>query len=182
MVRLDKKQLRIELLKKRKSIDPQWRKLASEEIIKKLMPYVQDEQCIGIYVSDAYEVNTHELIRELLKHHVVCCPLVSGEGVMEFRQITDFSDLKEQHYKILEPTTPHRIEANQIDVMIIPLVGFNCSLERIGQGKGFYDRYLKGYQRKRIALAYAFQESDFVADPHDERIDMIINEIDIKES
>lgn len=182
MVPLDKKQLRSALLKQRKNLDPQWRKQASQRIMQRVMPYLSEAKCIGIYVSDEHEVETHEFIKTLLKTHQVCCPLIVGEGIMEFHAIKQFTDLSEQHYHLLEPTNRNLIEASNIDVLLIPLVGFNRSLQRIGQGKGFYDRYLKGFQGKRIALAYAFQKCEFDADIHDEALDVIISEIEIYES
>lgn len=60
-------------------------------------------------------------------------------------------------------------------VTIVPLLGFNKSLHRIGYGKGCYDRYFaRNPDTAKIGIAYDEQLCDFTPEPHDVALDCII--------
>ena len=62
-------------------------------------------------------------------------------------------------------------------VVLVPLVGFDRSGHRLGQGGGFYDRTLEGLSTLSIGLAYAVQEVDAVpVEPWDRKLDWIVTE------
>jgi 5-formyltetrahydrofolate cyclo-ligase len=67
------------------------------------------------------------------------------------------------------------------DLVIAPVLGFDATGNRLGQGAGHYDRTLQGLRASRpvfvIGLAYAGQEVDALpAEPHDQRLDAILTE------
>lgn len=172
-----KKELRSKLKAKRKNLSSVFIHEASAIIQTRCLKYVEKFEHIGIYVADDYEVNTHALISQLLKAgKKVYVPKIVDDKRMEFYQISQFSELKSGCYGILEPATDLMIEPVKIECMIIPLVAYNDENYRIGQGKGYYDRYLKYCNCFKIGLAYAFQKTSFVADEHDIPCDLILNE------
>ena len=167
MVLLDKKEIRMALLQKRKNYDPNSRIQASKFIQDICYETIKNYACIGIYVSDPYEVVTHDLIKRLLPNHRVCCPLIYNNGIMDFFEIKNFDDLVVQSCGLLEPKTKLLIQPSEIDAMVLPLVAYNKEGYRIGQGKGYYDRYLEDYQGLKIGLAFSFQKASFTWDKYD---------------
>lgn len=68
-------------------------------------------------------------------------------------------------------------DAVQPDALLIPCVGFNREHYRLGYGGGFYDRTLALLPRPRTAgIAYANAAADFVGEPHDVALDIVITE------
>jgi 5-formyltetrahydrofolate cyclo-ligase len=63
------------------------------------------------------------------------------------------------------------------DAVLVPCVGFNAALIRLGYGKGFYDRTLTNSPRPAaIGIAYAFSQATFDAASHDIALDVMITE------
>ena len=69
-----------------------------------------------------------------------------------------------------------------IDLIIVPGVVFDREGNRIGYGRGYYDRFLKLYPRvRKISLAYEFQILDRLeVEEHDEKIDVIVTKNNIR--
>lgn len=177
MIPLDKIDLRKQLRGQRKSCSPFFIRQASERIMQKLLPYLEDRGCIGIYVSDGFEVDTHGIIEWCLKKGKrVAVPLVKEAFAMEFVEIASFEDLAVGHYGLLEPVRGKCVEEADLECIIIPMVGFNSQGYRIGQGGGYYDRYLKVYSGLKIGLAYRFQYCEFNEDKFDVACDVILTE------
>ena len=77
-------------------------------------------------------------------------------------------------YNIIEPIgTP--IPASEIDLIIVPGVAFDKSGNRLGRGKGFYDRLLHNLSAIKIGVGYDFQLIEKInTEPHDIAMDAII--------
>lgn len=140
-------------------------------------PKIQQAAMIGCYVSLNEEVDTHQLIKKLLKNHRVCVPKVHG-NTMDFYEIYSLTDLTEGYFHVLEPTTNLLVDINDIDIMIVPMLAYDARFYRVGYGKGYYDRYFaNGYQGYKLGLAYSFQYVDAINhDQYDIPIDEIITE------
>lgn len=177
---MDKKEIRKQKLNARNNIEQDKRKNASKIIRSKVMKYLSENkeiQMIGCYASFGSEVETHELIHELLKTHRVALPICEREGIMHFYEIHDLNECKLSSMSILEPENKNLIEPNKLDLLLIPLVAYDKEMYRIGYGKGYYDRYLKNSNAKRIGLAYQIQECVCCyPDEYDEKLDKILNE------
>lgn len=149
---------------------------ASSLICKRCERLLEAYQCIGIYVGVGNEVATVQLIEWCLaQHKKVCCPRVHKD-TMDFYEITSLDDLKSGVYGLLEPIGNDPIKPEEIMCMVMPLVGFNEAGQRIGQGKGYYDKYLKQSECLKIGLAFEWQKIDFKAEAHDIDVDLIITE------
>ncbi|GHU32153.1 hypothetical protein FACS1894166_04900 [Bacilli bacterium] len=75
-----------------------------------------------------------------------------------------------------QPVTDQTITINQIELMIVPVVGFNKTRQRLGYGLHFYNDYLKQTHKiYTIGLAYDFQlNNDFKTTPRDKILDIMI--------
>lgn len=66
------------------------------------------------------------------------------------------------------------------DLIFVPGLGFSRKGDRLGRGKGFYDRYLMNYRGRKWGLCFSEQVlSDFPSDRHDQKVDIIITEKEI---
>lgn len=80
-------------------------------------------------------------------------------------------------YKVFEPNSNSVIDKSLIDVVIVPGIAFDKNGNRIGFGKGCYDRFLKGINAIKIGFGYEFQmTNEILADEFDVRMDYLICE------
>lgn len=174
---LDKQTLRSSLFAQRNAVSKdlrhQYSKQIQEQVIAKIQTYPKD-WIIGCYASFASEVETHELIEQLLFNHRVALPACKKD-TMEFYEITSLDLCKPSKMHILEPINQE--QKVQPQLLLVPLLGFDEKGYRIGYGKGYYDRYLSCHTCKSIGLAFSFQRCENCCfDEWDLAIDEIINE------
>ena len=115
---------------------------------------------VFIYQSLASEVDTSDIIKQLQKRGFkIFVPKVDSNF---FMTATDL--LNGQAANIVPAIT------------IVPLLGFNKKLHRIGFGKGCYDKYLSSALQQTVSIGLAFDEQvcNFVAEPFDIPLDYII--------
>ena len=114
-----------------------------------------------------------------LMQRIECCvvvPRVEGDE-MEFYDLASGA-LAEGTFGIMEPQSGEPIESRKIDVMVVPGVAFTPSGDRLGRGKGFYDRYLsrEGFRAYCVGVCYPHQVVDELpVEPHDRRMDEVVS-------
>ncbi len=178
-----KSKLRVQQLEKRSALSQTEVNQKSEIIIEKLedLPEFNAAKNILTYVSFNNEVDTHVLIKKYLltKTKNIIVPKVIGENLRLFK-ISDFSNLAVGKFGILEPLKGEKFDANKLsdsDIIIVPGIAFDTEKNRIGYGKGYFDRLLKNTCAKKIALAFELQIVDKIpAEKHDIKVDKIITE------
>lgn len=188
---LSKKDIRETALKQREEIQENALRLYSERIVNSLLnqPEVLAASKICIYSSYNHEVDTDSLINKLIQMgKEVYAPVSYKGGTMDFYRIFDINELVPGYKGIREP---NRIEEHKLlpealshkDIVILPIVAFDNKLNRIGYGKGFYDRYLfRCKSVNRIGLALSVQRTERIpVDEYDIRLDKIITEEEIYE-
>jgi 5-formyltetrahydrofolate cyclo-ligase len=135
-----------------------------------------------VYVSQEREVDTHGLIRQLLamgrQVYVPCFePARRQYGASELRDFD--ADLATGEFGILEPK-PGAIRPaapDQIDGVLVPGLAFDETGNRLGRGRGYFDRLLREMRGVRIALAFDFQIlTEVPAEAHDARMDFVVTE------
>ena len=164
----DKKILRKEILTKRNNIDVVEKEEMDKKILNKFYEskYYRESKNIFIYISYDSEINTKEIINKaLIDNKKIYVPRTEFKTrLMDAVEITSLENLIESEYGILEPSIyePH-IEPNELDLIVVPGVGFDRNGGRMGYGAGFYDRYFKKISKDKmqkivkLALAYDFQ-------------------------
>jgi len=159
----------------------------SQKIISKFLEsdFYKNNNMIFIYVSYKNEVQTHDLIKKMIKDNKeVYVPHPNPETKeMEAVLIRGFNDLTEGAYGILEPIeSKSRIEPSLLDVIIVPGLVFSLKGFRIGYGGGFYDRFLKRVNQSASApLKVSFSYNEFIinevpTNQYDLPVDFIITE------
>ena len=115
---------------------------------------------VHTYISSKKnEVDTHEMIRLLLKHKKrVVVPIADkATKQMKHSELLSLSELVGGAYGILEPRMCRPVPIEDLQVIIVPALAVDKKGNRLGFGAGFYDRFLHDVQLPVIALAYDFQ-------------------------
>ena len=135
-------------------------------ILGRLLRETAFAQTVFVYVSMNDEPDTHTFIRRTDKRVLVPN---TADGVMTARLYAD------------EPLMPDKLGnvggqpyAGRIDCVIVPLLGFNTRLYRIGYGGGYYDKFLQRCDALTVGLAYEECACEFAPEPHDIPLDRII--------
>ncbi len=140
----------------------------------------QQANMIGITMAKVPEIPTQFLVEMAwAQDKRVCIPrCMPIEREMVFHQVYSSSLLERNCYGILEPeSTRPVVEPQQIDLMIVPGVVFNQQGHRIGFGGGYYDRYLRSFPNKKVALALDAQIMEERFDEvHDIPVDIVMTE------
>ena len=153
-----------------------------------------------LYCSLPDEVYTMDMIHRLHgEGKKIVLPKVISDCEMELREYDGDADLEVGSFGIMEPCGKLFTDYEDIDVAVIPGMAFDKDGNRLGRGKGYYDRFLnaagkrsvnekceigKGVNEKRenrkgntykIGICFPFQFVDAVpADEHDNRMDMVV--------
>lgn len=107
-------------------------------------------------------------------------PRITGE-VLEFL-IPKSSDWQMNEYKIREPgPKSKKVALKDLQGVLVPGVAFDRKGQRLGSGKGFFDKTLENYQGIKIGVAYSVQisEQELPAEAHDVRMDIVVTEKEI---
>lgn len=122
------------------------------------------------------EVNTAFLMTALQGHdkNVILSSSNFSTGEMNHFLLTDDTLIKENKLGIPEPQGGFAVKPEQIDVVFVPLLAFDQAGNRIGYGKGFYDRFLKSCRKNvlKIGLSFFEAEATIPAAPHDIKLDI----------
>lgn len=89
------------------------------------------------------------------------------------------SDLRVTQFGLREPVGGMPIPVFDIDLVVVPGLGFDTKGNRLGRGRGFYDRFLshRDFRGTTVALAFECQVVERVpSEPHDVRVDMLVTD------
>ncbi len=133
-----------------------------------------------MYYSLPDEVNTHTYIDSLVEQGKrVLLPVVIDDKNMIIREYTGQQDLHEGAYHILEPIGKlfPKERYQEIEVGIIPGMGFDNEGNRLGRGKGYYDRFLQqAPDIYKIGICFNFQKVEVLpTEPSDIRMHEVIS-------
>ena len=136
----------------------------------------QNAKCIAMYYGMDDEVQTSGFIEEWSDKKRIALPVIHGNDI-NFHAFTGAENLTKGIFEIQEPMSGDLIPHEDIDLFIIPGVAFDRNCNRLGRGKGYYDRYLTGISKPTIGICFDFQLIDTIpAETHDIKMAMIITE------
>ena len=181
MKEMSKRDIRLEVLEKRARMSPEERASKSRAIGDRLMKtgLWADAKTVFLYMSLPGEVETDRLIAEAWSQgKQVAVPKVTEEGLV-FSKLDSFEELSEGSFHVREPREIREISDGRA-LVIMPGVAFDIKCNRIGYGKGFYDRYLFEHrEHPAVALSFDFAVySKIPSGPHDIKPGLIITESD----
>ena len=131
---------------------------------------------ILMYHSLPDELSTHKFIDRWASKKHFYLPSVNGVNLDILPY--DETRLSLGSFQIEEPTGDDTTDINDIELIIVPAVAYDRQGNRVGRGKGYYDRLLTGSKATKIGVGYDFQliEEGIDTDPHDVRMDVVITE------
>ena len=148
----------------REALKKDFIKQASSDISQKIITskYFKDANNIGCYLSTEYEVSTDIIISSAHKTNKnLYVPKIKQGHAMDFVKMTLNSNMVKNRYGIHEPLYEDIIDANKLDIVLVPIVAFDEKKNRIGMGGGFYDRkfkYIKNTKKKYpLLIGVAFE-------------------------
>lgn len=139
---------------------------------------------IFLSIEEQKEVNTEYILNILAgkDKNIVVSKSNFEDTSMTHYLLTDNTKIKKNDYNIPEPVDGIEIKSSQIDVVFIPLLAFDNSGNRIGYGKGFYDRFLKQCKPETIKIGLSFFDSEvenFETDANDVRLDYCVTPLQV---
>ena len=188
-------ELRILMREKRQRLSAAEVAEKSAKICEKLSSFEMIKDCknLMVYAPVRNEVNINSFIEFYIKKNkgVVFPKVVSDE--LKIYWVDDLNKLEKGYSGILEPNSSQcrEVEIKNINLVIVPGLVFDEACNRLGMGKGFYDRFLAKLDnlsvnknnKKIVGICYDFQVLDKVekleVNSHDFPMDVVITESNI---
>ncbi len=130
------------------------------------LPEFKRAKGIGAFASTPHEINTYPLLEASLESgkNLFLPRLSKDQSHFDFYPISDLKNLSTGPHGIPEPTGAHPADWNELDLVLVPGLGFDLKGNRLGYGKGFYDQVLPRLKKTclTIGLAFSFQIVDQV--------------------
>lgn len=174
-----KKEIRRDIAQKKKTFCATTLESLSEQILSKLENdlHFKESKRILLYYSLHDEVNTHKFIEKWCDHKEIILPVVINETDLELRVFKGKECLKKGAFGILEPQGETFENYGAIELAVIPGVAFDNNNNRLGRGKGYYDRILCNIDCYKIGICFPFQFINHIpTGPFDIKMDQIIFE------
>lgn len=192
MTEQTRSQLRQQLRSARRRLSPQQRQHAAEQLVQQLRSskIYQQSQYIAVYLPNDGEMDLWPLIRHAWHQGKHCyLPVVGHRHThrLWFAPFTNETALYQNRYGIAEPQHHNKARdfpLRRLDLVLMPLVGFDTQGNRLGMGGGYYDRsfaFLHRHSRWRkprlMGAAYDFQcQPQLEAQPWDVPLNAIVTE------
>ncbi len=174
--------LRDEMRAIRKAIAPETRNEHEAALENRLfsLPALKRVKCIAAYnpvASEARYAAGIDSLFELEQNPIIAFPIVCSKTSMEFFrfEVDDDRSILAHPTKLFDSIDASRhIRPEQIDLMLIPGIAFDEHGRRLGQGGGFYDRYLPYVREDCMLIGIAFDEQIVESIPCD-NTDILVN-------
>jgi len=169
-------------LMQRQGLTAEERKNFSIEICKKIssLDIFKHSKTILSYMPSYDEVDPSYLFDA---SKVFAYPVCLSDGIMKAYAPNTENNFEIGKYGIKSPklSASRLIEPKDIDLVVVPCVGFDENLNRLGHGKGYYDRFLRNFERFQIiSIAFELQKLDNThVDSWDIPMSMVITEKNI---
>lgn len=193
---MDKQGLRDQLRAARRALSPEQKEIAAANLcanIQKLPDY-QEARLIAIYWPHDEEIDSLPILNTALhqaKHCYLPVLLIDQRQKLAFASYTPETPLIKNRYGILEPDLAYAtlISLSDLDIVFVPVVGFDREGRRLGSGGGFYDATFADLHQTThkkwpnlVGLAFSCQEVDNIPDDSwDWRLNTIVTENEIIE-
>lgn len=161
------------MLSKRMAIDSDTLKIFSVKAVEALKqhPVYQQSKVIGIYHPIKNEMDITSIVRE---DKVCALPKVMGSD-MHYYLYTPDSQLEKSSLSIMETFEGEPLDST-LDLIIVPALAVSHTFDRIGYGKGFFDRFIENNPHiYTLCIVFDFQVIDTIPHtPHDKKVHDII--------
>ena len=113
-------------------------------------------------IEEQKEINTEFILQVLAgkDKEIVVAKTDFNSIQMTHYLLTDNTKFKKNEYNIPEPVDGIEVPVSKIDVVFVPLLAFDTKGNRVGYGKGFYDKFLSQCQPETIKIGLSFFEAE----------------------
>jgi len=176
-----KRALRKEMIAKRDTLSPIFRKQMSEKVAKANLPFdVPEGAVVSGWFAMNTELNPYPLMKRIAEESGAQLALPAiAEGKLIFRAWVPGMQLRRVGFGLSEPGP----EAKEVDpdIVFVPMLAFDLDGNRIGYGKAYYDGGIARLREKKriVAAGLAFEEQcveTVPTEPHDQKLDYVITE------
>lgn len=179
-----KAMLREELSAKRKALSPDEIDVRGIKVQSRFLavPYYQRARTVALYAPIRGEVPTRDILTAALADgKVVCYPLSHVHGrILSFRTIRAEVELEPGRLGVREPSSSAElIPLEQVDLFVVPGLGFTREGKRLGRGGGYYDATLRSAspRSRRVGLSFSEQVVDLIpTSAEDVDMDLVVTE------
>ena len=179
---MNKSKIRSKIIKLRKNYAKTNVKISLKKFFSFLKTNKYNFKNLGGYYPSNFEIDDLEILKLLEKKNFkISLPIIKENNQMDFFKWSYNDPLKINKYGIPEPISSKKLYP---DILLVPLVGYDNHLNRLGYGGGFYDRYIEKIEKIKkvikIGLAFSYQKLKNVpVNHHDKKLDFIITEKEI---
>ena len=148
------------------------------------LPEYQAAGTVFCFVGIAREIDTTPILEDALAAGKrLCVPLCVGEGIMELRQVTSLDQLSPGAYGIPEPPAKSpAVGPDGVDFAVLPCLSCSHDGRRLGQGGGYYDRFLAAYPGGAVLVCRErLTREDIPLEPHDCPVPWVVTELGLWE-
>lgn len=174
---MEKSDIRRKIKAMRQMLSEAERISAAEEVFNRLeqtAAFLMADKVL-MYHSLPDELSTHAFLKKWGSRKRFYLPRVNGVNLDILPY--DESRLELGSFHIEEPTGNDTVDADEIELIVVPAVAYDRRGNRLGRGKGFYDRLLSSARATKIGVGYEFQLVDEIpAEPHDVPMDYVITQ------
>jgi len=179
---VNKNNIRKKIIELRKNNISKNIEINSQNIFQILKKYNSKSKIIGGYYPTNFEVDDLKILNHLeKKNYIISLPKIKKNNQMDFFEWSEKDPLEINNFGIPEPVYKTLIYP---DILLVPLIAFDKSLNRLGYGGGFYDRYIYKIKKKKkiltIGLAFSYQEINKIpTNQFDQQLDFVVTENNI---
>lgn len=173
-----KDKLRKEIADEKRRYTPEELLQMSEEVfsVLEITGTFRDASVILIYNAMADEVSTQAFIEKWKSEKHFYLPVVKNDNLV-FRKLQDDTLFEKSKIGVHEPVGDDFTDYFKIDMVIVPGTAFDRKCNRLGRGKGYYDRFLAKIKAPKVGVCFDFQLKDQIpADDRDIKMNMIVGE------
>ena len=173
-----KQLIRQEYKKLRDTLDNSYATTATEKIAKNFYDLVISKSnitSIGLYWPVNSEIDITPIIKKLRLDGFVCALTRIDRDKMDFVEYTENSTMQQSQFSFYEPTGSKLVIP---DIIAVPLLTCDTQRNRLGYGKGFYDRYLTKNKSVSVGISYGklIYNGTLPQESHDIKLDAVVTE------
>ena len=179
---MDKDNLRNQYLKIRKNVENKNDKSTIIANIVINLPEFKTSKIIATYKSLPQEVNTNEIIKQAIEEgKIIALPKVKQDKLEFYKYNPNKDNLIKSEFGVEEPeeNVDNYIDKSKIDLIIVPGICFDKDKNRLGFGKGYYDRFLQNINAEKIGICFEEQimiSKSIPTEEHDIKMNKIISD------
>ena len=173
--------IRNEILKKRRSVGI-YNFYKSHNIMREFLNYfvIDSDDIIGVYWPINSEIDTRPLISYLIRKKInICLPVIENKA-MSFKLWMPYEKLHYSKLKFYSPSS--RSQTITPKIIVTPALAVDQEGNRIGYGKGYYDKYYKN-NKSSMYVGYVYKEQilkKLPFDKHDLKLNAIVSDNFVK--